>query len=68
MIEVLGLPLESALEVLWSRGIEVPVIETAPFRGPRDVGRLRVVALREDPPGLIVSRFLDTAETESLNA
>lgn len=42
-IDVMGLPLEEALNRLENRGIKVQIVETQPLRGPEIEGFLRVV-------------------------
>ena len=59
--ELLGLPVELALTQLRLEGLAARLIETAPPRGARETGTLRVAAVRAEPNGLllIAARFQD---------
>ena len=58
--DLLGLPLELALERLKAEGITPEVqVTNAPRRRDETVGELRVVSVSGGAETLIVSRFLD---------
>lgn len=58
--DVLGLPVNTAREILLGRGVEViAVISTCAPKSPQQEGNLRVVALRQDGRILVAARFLD---------
>lgn len=58
MMNLRGLPLESALAVLKEKGIEPEIIRTAGFREAAD-GTERVIRIQEDGRRLTVARFPD---------
>ena len=58
--DVLGLPLETAREILLARGVLVTqVIWTCAPKSPQQEGSARVVALRKNGRVLMAARFLD---------
>ena len=58
--DLLGLPLELALERLKAEGITPEVqVTNAPRRRDETAGELRVVSVSDGAETLIVSRFLD---------
>ena len=58
--DLLGLPLEQALDMLRAEGISADVLQTcAPRRADETRGMLRVVFASDDGRRLTVSRFLD---------
>ena len=66
MTELLGLPLDKALERLRALGIETPTrIETHAPRGPLEGGTLRVLSVRDEGRTLIVSAFRDQIDQET---
>lgn len=58
-MNVLGLPLEEALQRLRAQGVEPQVVRTSDGRSARTGGTLRVVRVR--PGQVVVSAFLDGA-------
>lgn len=63
MMNLRGLPLESALAVLKEKGIEPEIIRTAGFREAAD-GTERVIRIQEDGRRLTVARFPDQVKLE----
>ncbi len=60
MTDLLGEPLDDALEQLAARGLmDVRVTETVPPRGGHDQGTLRVVRITDDGRELLAARFPD---------
>ena len=58
--DLLGLPLERALDVLRAEGVSASVTQTrAPKRADETRGVLRVVYASDDGERLTVARFLD---------
>ena len=67
MINVLGLPLETAVRLLREAGVEPEIIGTRGFREAAE-GTQRVIRVSEDGRRLTVARFPDSVRLESVSA